>query len=115
MGFQTWEKLLFMVGRMPTSMTDLGLLFRTLVWDSSLGLLAPRRGKINPVATGETGHSRQVMAAVTEATQSVRFRTVRIQPAVLGETITWRSNSGVRSKCATRRGGTPPSPPPPSI
>src|SRR3981081_375815 len=30
-----------------------------------------------------------------------------------GVFITWRSNSGVRSNCATRHGGRPPSPPPP--
>ena len=38
---------------------------------------------------------------------------IKIYPAASGVTITWRSNSGVRSKCATRRGGRPPSPPHP--
>ena len=59
---------------------------------------------------------RQVKAAVTEAVQSARTGTS--SPAYLGlrRRKTWRSNSGVRSKCATRRRARrPPSPPQASI
>src|SRR3984893_16166912 len=67
------------------------------------------QGTHDPSARQNQSGLKQVKAAVTKALQSARTGTGQIQPAVLGETITWRSNSGARSKCATRRGTRPPS------
>src|SRR6202022_4519077 len=67
-----------------------------------------------PLAAAKSIGLRQVKAAVTKALQNARDETKYSLPHP-GETITWRSNSAVRSKCAMRRGTTPRRVPPRSI